>query len=132
MALKNRALIPVLAPLVLGSVAALVFLFTYLGKDKAIITIRNRTGMDLMGGQLSLTSLPKEQEVGEIKNQDSAKVQFEKFGNGHYVFSGQFKGGKSMLDSGGRVTSGISYKDEIILSARNDSLQAVFNQNAIK
>lgn len=132
MAIKNRALIPVLAPLLLGVAAALVFLIHYLGKNKAIVTIRNKTGMDMMGGQLGISSLPKDQEVGEIKDQDSAKVLFERFGDGHYVFAGQFKGGRTMADSGGNVASGASFKDEIVLDLRNDSLVAAFHQNAVK
>ena len=132
MALKNRALIPVLAPLLLGIAAALVFLVHYLEKNRAIVTIRNRTGLDLMGGQLGISSLPKDQEVGEIKDQDSAKMLFERFGDGHYVFAGQFKGGRTMADSGGYVASGASFKDEIVLAMRNDTLLATFSRNAAK
>lgn len=129
---KNRALLAVLGPMGLGIATALIFLAVYLGKNKSIVTIKNETGLDLMGGQLRITSLPKEQEVGEIKSNDSAKVQFEKFGDGRYVFSGQFKGGKTMLDSGGYVTSGASYKDVILLKTRNDSLVADFRQKFYK
>src|SRR4051794_13843901 len=130
MAGKNRALIPVLAPLALGIVTALAFLFHYLGKNRALVTIQNRTGIDMMGGQLRITSLPKEQEVGEIKAGDSAKVLFESFGDGHYVFTGQFQNGKAMQDSGGQVKSGASYRDEILLRSCNDTLVAEVSQSA--
>src|SRR4051794_3208071 len=103
---KNRTWLAVVGPLLLGVTAALVFLAFYLHKNKAVVTIRNRSGLDLQGAQLSITSLPKEQEVGEIKAGDSAKVVFENFGDGEYVFAGQFKDGKSMQGSGGRLSSG--------------------------
>ncbi|HKP95624.1 MAG TPA: hypothetical protein VJ385_07695 [Fibrobacteria bacterium] len=123
-------MIPVLAPLVLGIATALAFLFHYLGKNRAVVTIRNRTGYDLVGGQLRISSQPKEQEVGEIKDGDSAKVLFERFGDGHYIFAGQFKHGKTLQDSGGSVASGASYKDEILLESRNDTLVAEVSRDA--
>jgi transglutaminase-like putative cysteine protease len=116
----------------LGVATALVFLANYLTKNKAIVTIKNQSGYDLVGGQLRISSQPKEQEVGEIKDADSAKVQFEKFGDGHYEFTGQLRNGKAMRDSGGYLASGASYKDIIVIKARNDSLVAEFRQVVYK
>lgn len=129
---NGRTWLAVLGPLCLGIFLALVFLFNYLGKNKAIVTVKNRSGRDLTGAQLRISSLPAEQEVGEIKDGDSALVQFERFGDGHYVFTGQFRDGKAMRDSGGYLTSGSSYKDNIVVKARNDSLVAEFHQVGYK
>jgi hypothetical protein len=129
---KSRTLLAVLVPLGLGIVTALLFLVNYLHKNRAIVTIKNQSGYDLIGGQLRITSQPKEQEVGAIGNNDSAKVQFEKFGDGHYEFAGQFRDGKTMRDSGGYLTSGASYKDVILIKARKDSLVAEVRQVVFK
>ncbi len=129
---NSRTLLAVLAPLGLGVSMALVFLANYLTKNKAIVTIRNESGYDLVGSQLRISSQPKEQEAGEIRNGDSAKVQFEKFGDAHYEFTGQFRDGRAMRDSGGYLTSGSSYKDNILIRSRNDSLVAEFRQVVFK
>ena len=125
---NSRTWVAVLGPLLLGVVLALVFLFNYLTKNKAIVTIRNQSGLVMVGGQLRMTSQPKEQEVGEVGVGDSAKIQFEKFGDGHYQFTAQFRDGKSLRDSGGILTSGSSYKDNILVKARGDSLVVEFRQ----
>jgi hypothetical protein len=132
MSRKNKALLPVLAPFVLGLVVALAFLVHYLNKNRAVVIVRNATGRDMMSGQLSLSSLPKEQEVGEIAAGDSAKVLFESFGAGHLVFTGQFKGGTAMRDSGADLAAGASYRIEVRLENRADSLVAGFSQGPLK
>jgi hypothetical protein len=129
---NSRTLLAVMLPLGLGVITALLFLANYLTKNRAIVTIRNQSGYDLAGGQLRISSQPKEQEVGGIGNNDSAKIQFEKFGEGHYEFVGQFRDGKTMRDSGGYLTSGASYKDVILIKSRNDSLVAEFRQVVFK
>lgn len=129
---NSRTLLAVLGPLGLGIITAMVFLANYLTKNRAIVTIKNQSGYDLVGGQLRITSLPKEQEVGAIGKNDSVKILFEKFGEGHYEFVGQFRDGKAMRDSGGYLTSGTSYKDVILIKARNDSLVAEVRQVVFK
>jgi hypothetical protein len=131
MSAKNKALIPVLAPFLLGLAVALLFLVHYLHKNKALVTVRNSTGRVLMNSQLSLTSLPKEQEVGEIPAGDSAQVLFEGFGAGHLVFTGQFRGGAALRDSGAELASGASYRVEVALEERADSVTVRFSQSPL-
>lgn len=123
---KRRSLLAVFIPMGLGITTAMVFLFHYLHGNKAIVTIRNATGSDMIGGQLRISSLPNDQEAGDIRDGDSAKVRFERFGDGYYLFSGQFRNGESVRDSGGQVFAGKSSSNEIILGSRNDSLFVEF------
>ncbi|MDQ3003102.1 MAG: hypothetical protein M3Y08_17800 [Fibrobacterota bacterium] len=120
--IRKSILFSVFGPLTLGITATLVFLFVYTSKNKAAVTIRNKTGMDIYSGQLKISSLPNEQEIGEIRNGDSAVVQFESFSDGHYVLHTVFKNGKTHKDSGGYVTHGTSFQDEIVLEAHADSI----------
>jgi hypothetical protein len=129
--IRRSVLISVFGPLTLGIVATLVFLVFYTSKNTAAVTIRNRTGMDIYSGQLKISSQSNEQEIGEIRNGDSTVVRFERFSDGHYVLQTIFKNGISHKDSGGYLADGKSFRDEIVLDSRNDSISMTINQSKL-
>lgn len=127
--IRKSVLFSVFGPLIGGIAATLIFLAVYTSKNTAAVTIRNRTGLDIYSGQLKISSLSNDQEIGEIRNGDSTVVKFERFSDGHYVLHAIFKNGKSHKDSGGYVTHGMSFQDEIILETLGDSVGMKINQN---
>ena len=122
MANSKRTLWPFIVPLALGLVSALVFLVVYLNRDKAELTLRNKTGMAVLGGEADISSLGRPQEFGGLKNNDSAVCEFKSFGDGAYVVTVRFADGTSLTDSLGTLASGEIRKDEIVLGKKDDAL----------
>lgn len=127
---RTRTLLAVLLPPMLGTLAVALFLIGYLGRNKAIVTLVNESGVDLLEGQLRISSQENGQETGPIANGDSATLTFQAFSEGGYILSAKMKNGKTLLDSSGRVAKGKSYADRIALSAAGDSLRVGIRQNA--
>jgi hypothetical protein len=108
--------------------ALAVFLVLYLGKNKATVTIINKSGIDLIEGQLKISSLATEQETGPIRNGDSAVLSFQGFSEGEYVLSVKPQAGKAVRASGGYLTRGTNFKDRIYIETVSDSLRIRFDQ----
>ena len=125
---KTRTMLAVAAPLVLGLATALIFLAFYLNRNSVILTIRNRTGMDILGGGIRLSSQPKEEELGPVPDNDSARIIFRDVGDGEYVLNGKLKNGTEFRISEGHVTHGADRKDELVLEMKGDSVTGTLKQ----
>jgi hypothetical protein len=119
---RTRTLLAVILPPALGTVAVVLFLIGYLGRNKAVVTLVNDTGVDLLEGQLRISSQENGQETGPIANGDSATLAFQGFSEGRYILSAKLKNGKALQDSCGHVAQGKSFKERIAVGAVGDSL----------
>lgn len=123
---KAKTLWAVLGPFSMGIAVAMIFLFNYISKKPVILTIHNRTGVDMLGGGVRLDSEPKEEEIGPIADKDSTVFQFRKGGHGAYHFSGKLRTGRDFTVTGGQVAKGASVREALILETRGDSLTGRF------
>jgi hypothetical protein len=123
---KKKTLWAVLAPLLLGIITASLFLAHYLTKKTVSLTILNRTGVDMQGGGIRISSEPKEEEVGPIAANDSTLFIFRNGGSGEYHLSGKLKSGKDFTVSGGHVSEGRHARDAVVLEMRGDSVTGAF------
>jgi hypothetical protein len=119
---RTRTLLAVLFPPILGTLAVAVFLIGYFGRNKAVVTFVNDTGVDLVEGQLRISSQENGQETGPIASGDSATLAFQGFSEGAYILEAKLKDGKTIAITCGRVTKGRSFKDRLSLEAIGDSL----------
>jgi hypothetical protein len=128
--MKNRlrTLLSVFLPLTLGTLAVAIFLAAYLSRNKAVVTLVNDTGTDLLEGQLKISSQANGQETGPIPNGDSATLTFQNFSEGGYILWAKLKDGRTLLDTGGHVAKGTSYKDRLTVAAGGDSLKVESRQ----
>jgi hypothetical protein len=118
---KKKTLIAVFGPLCLGILLALAFLFNYLSKKSVILTIRNETGVGLLGGGILLASELKEEEIGPIAAGDSIVFQFRNGGSGEYTLEGKLVDGAEFTVKGGLVPKGKPARDRLILELAGDS-----------
>jgi hypothetical protein len=123
--MKNRlrTLLSVFLPLTLGTLAVAIFLATYLSRNKAVVTLVNDTGTDLLEGQLKISSQENGQETGPIASGDSTTLAFQNFSEGGYILWAKLKDGKMLLDTCGHVDKGTSYQDRLAVVAGGDSFK---------
>ena len=127
---KNLTLWAVLGPLTLGLSLALIFLTNYLSKKTVIITIHNRTGVDVQGGGIRLSSEPSDEEIGPIPDKDSTVFQFRHGGSGTYFLAGKLKSGADFKVTGGLVPKGKTARDGLVLEMQGDSVTGRFDPAA--
>ena len=127
---KSKTLWAVLGPFSMGIGLALIFLFNYISKKPVVLVIHNRTGVDLLGGEVRLDSEPKEEEIGPIADQDSTVFQFRKGGHGPYHFTGKLRTGRDFSATGGLVPKGAAVRQALVLEARGDSITGRFPPGA--
>lgn len=123
---KSKTLWAVLGPFSMGIGLALIFLFNYISKKPVVLVIHNRTGVDMLGGDVRLDSEPKEEEIGPIADKDSTVFQFRKGGYGAYHFTGKLRTGRDFSVTGGQVAKGAAVREALVLEARGDSLTGRF------
>jgi hypothetical protein len=128
----TRTLLAVAVPPILGTVAVALFLIGYLGRNKAVVTLVNETGVDMLEGQLRISSQENGQETGPIANGDSATLAFQGFSDGAYILAAKLKDGKSIGETIGRVAKGTGHRDRIAIVTVGDSLAIRIRQGAAK
>jgi hypothetical protein len=126
----TRTLLAVAIPPILGTVAVALFLIGYLGRNKAIVTIVNGTGVDILEGQVRISSQENGQETGPIASGDSATLTFQAFSDGGYILAAKLKDGRSIEGMSGHVVKGMSFKDRLAIGAAGDSLVIEIRQQA--
>lgn len=112
---RKRALVAILAPFCLGLAVALAFLAHYLKRNRAVVTVINSCGVDVMGGAVRVSSERNGLEVGPINAGDSASVIFRNVSDGHYAWSIDLKSGVRVADSAGYVTHGKDFRDRLVI-----------------
>lgn len=112
---RKRALWAILAPFCLGIVVALAFLAHYLKRNRAVVTVINSSGMDVMGGTVRVSSENQGLEIGPINAGDSASVIFRNVSDGHFAWSIDLKSGVRLADSAGYVTHGRDFRDRLVI-----------------
>ena len=123
---KSKTLWAVLGPFSMGIGLALIFLFNYISKKPVILVIHNRTGVDMLGGEVRLDSEPKEEEIGPIADKDSTVFQFRKGGHGAYHFTGKLRTGRDFSVTGGLVAKGEAVRQALVLESQGDSITGRF------
>ena len=123
---KSKTLWAVIGPFSLGIGLALIFLFNYISKKPVILVVHNRTGVDMLEGEVRLDSELKEEEIGPVADKDSVVFQFRKGGHGAYHFSGKLRSGRDFTLTGGGVAKGAAVREALVLEARGDSITGRF------
>ncbi len=95
----------------------------YVYKDGATIQIKNNTSEVLIGGELEISTQGIKKEIGQLEIGGTTKLHFRNFTDGEYLFFGKFESGKTVRYSGGYVTHGMSFDDEINLSQEGDLIK---------
>jgi hypothetical protein len=98
-------------------------------KNDATVQIKNKTNEVMLGGDLEVSSQGRKKTFGRIEINGSTKLSFRNFTDGEYLFYGKFESGKTVRDSGGYVTHGLNFDDEIVLSQDGDSIKISIHQN---
>jgi hypothetical protein len=125
-----RTKLAVILPPTLGTLAVTIFLVSYLGRNKAVVTLVNDTGTDIVEGQLKISSQENGQETGPIPSGDSTTLAFQNFSKGGYILSVKLKNGKTLLDSCGHLAKGMDFQDRLAIEAVGDSLAVGIRQTS--